>query len=448
MWGIECVMLQVWYAGFIVTVLSLAKLSGTVFYERGHHGHHGPSLHALTERLADNFATTSATDRSQKCHLDRTAELQSSESFWHWSHKSTLCQSSNFRLQTVWDGPSELHSIASLPAIFVFPVEEAFWLEETSHRLSASSRQTTADSLDKNSPSILSISLFGFLAATYHRLRWSHWKYLQIIMLFFGPSALPWFSLSSLSIACRIALMWYDRYRPKSSVPGHWRKEVHLACLASQRYKGWQRHNERDDINVTTSHWTWQRNIALTTLNCNRQNLKVSSALLCTLLLQLQHAWSLGWFLPFEAQKSWDFLWSSMIRKPGSTCFFSLQFFTSAFNVNVTWSAFSPQLFSTQEIRIYLNLRRRADHEIALPAAVDLDGCFAYPSGRREDADRHVQTCNTNRFLSISPTEWEGMKASNELEATQNAWRCFTAREWHPLWLMFTAWPSPPGGIW
>lgn len=127
--------------------------------------------------------------------------------------------------------------------------------------------------------------------------------------------------------------MWYDRYRPKSSVPGHWRKEVHLACLASQRYKGWQRHNERDDINVTTSHWTWQRNIALTTLNCNRQNLKVSSALLCTLLLQLQHAWSLGWFLPFEAQKSWDFLWSSMIRKPGSTCFFSLQFFTSAFNI-------------------------------------------------------------------------------------------------------------------
>lgn len=187
MWGIECVMLQVWYAGFIVTVLSLAKLSGTVFYERGHHGHHGPSLHALTERLADNFATTSATDRSQKCHLDRTAELQSSESFWHWSHKSTLCQSSNFRLQTVWDVPSELHSIASLPAIFVFPVEEAFWLEETSHRLSASSRQTTADSLDKNSPSILSISLFGFLAATYHRLRWSHWKYLQIIMLFFWP---------------------------------------------------------------------------------------------------------------------------------------------------------------------------------------------------------------------------------------------------------------------
>lgn len=129
--------------------------------------------------------------------------------------------------------------------------------------------------------------------------------------------------------------------------------------------------------------------------------------------------------------------------KPGSTCLFSLQFCTSAFNVNVTWSA-----FLSQEIRIYLNLRRRADHEIALPAAVDLDGCFAYPSGRREDADRHVQTCNTNRFLSISPTEWEGMKASNELEATQNAWRCFTAREWHPLWLMFTAWPSPPGGIW
>lgn len=36
-----------------------------------------------------------------------------SESFWHWSHKSTLCQSSNFRLQTAWDGPSELHSIVS-----------------------------------------------------------------------------------------------------------------------------------------------------------------------------------------------------------------------------------------------------------------------------------------------------------------------------------------------
>ena len=140
----------------------------------------------------------------------------------------------------------------------------------------------------------------------------------MIALCFFGPSALPWFSLSSLSIACRIALMWYDRYRPKSSVPGHWRKEVHLACLAWQRYKGWQRHNERDNINVTTSHWTWQRNIALTTLNCNRQNLKVSSAILCTLLLQFQHAWSLGWFLPFEAQKSWDFLWSSMIRKPGS----------------------------------------------------------------------------------------------------------------------------------
>ena len=112
-------MLQVWYAGFIVTVVSLAKLSGagffsghkTVFYERGHHG---PSL-ALTQRLADNFATTSA-DRSQKCHLDRTASsaaLNLSESFWHWSHKSTLCQSSNFRLQTVWDGPSELHSIVS-----------------------------------------------------------------------------------------------------------------------------------------------------------------------------------------------------------------------------------------------------------------------------------------------------------------------------------------------
>lgn len=94
-WGIECVMLQVWSAGFIVSVVSLAKLSGAVFYERGHHG---PSLHALTERLADNFATTSA-DRSQKCHLDRTASsaaLNLSESFWHWSHKSTLCQSSNF----------------------------------------------------------------------------------------------------------------------------------------------------------------------------------------------------------------------------------------------------------------------------------------------------------------------------------------------------------------
>lgn len=74
-------------------------------------------------------------------------------------------------------------------------------------------------------------------------------------------------------------------------------------------------------------------------------------------------------------------------------------------------SFFTSAFLSTQKIRIYLNLRRRADHEIALPAAVGLDGCFAYPSGRREDADRHVQTCNTNRFLSISPTEWEGMKA-------------------------------------
>ena len=80
-------------------------------------------------------------------------------------------------------------------------------------------------------------------------------------------------------------------------------------------------------VNVTTSHWTWQRNIALTTLNCNRQNLKVSSAILCTLLLQFQRAWSLGWFLPFEAQKSRGFLLSSMIRKPGSTCLFYLKKF-------------------------------------------------------------------------------------------------------------------------
>lgn len=118
--------------------------------------------------------------------------------------------------------------------------------------------------------------------------------------------------------------------------------------------------------------------------------------------------------------------------KPGSTCLFSLQFVTSAFNVNVTWSAF----LSTQ-IRIYLNLRRRADHEIALPAAVGLDGCFAYPSGRgREDADRHVQTCEMNKWIVT------------QIEMNRKKWKsCLLYSE--KEWKLLTSWkrPKTPGDV-
>lgn len=129
-------MLQVWYAGFIVTVLSLAKLSGTVFYERGHHGHHGPSLHALTERLADNFATTSATDRSQKCHLDRTASFEC-----HFLNLSGIEVISQLCVRVQTSDCRQLE-MGLQSCIALFPVEEAFWLEETSHTLSASSRHS------------------------------------------------------------------------------------------------------------------------------------------------------------------------------------------------------------------------------------------------------------------------------------------------------------------
>lgn len=129
------------------------------------------------------------------------------------------------------------------------------------------------------------------------------------LCFFFGPSALAvllWCGM----IATDQSRLYLDTGATKCTLPAWPRRDTR---------------GDRDTMNmttltltVTTSHWTWQRNIALTTLNFNRQNLKVSSALLCTLLLQFQHAWSLGWFLPFEAQKSWDFLWSSMITKPGS----------------------------------------------------------------------------------------------------------------------------------
>ncbi len=193
-------------------------------------------------------------------------EAPLSESFWHWSHiKSTLCQSSNFRLhEKAWNGLQSCIALQVSQQYLCSQWKKHFGLKRPLIHFQLPDRQqpptalSLADSLDKNFPSILSISLFGFLAATYHHLHWSHWKYLQILNvaslwllcgLCLARRHCPGFPLAALAllavllwcgmIATDQSRLYLDTGAIKCTLPA-W------PCRDTE----WQGQNERD--NVTT----------------------------------------------------------------------------------------------------------------------------------------------------------------------------------------------------
>ena len=151
-------MLQVWYAGFIVTVVSLAKLSGAGFSRATRPfsmkevtmDRHLP-WHSALQTILPRHRLTDPRNATW-------IELQAQQ-LWIFLNLSGIEVISQLcvRVQT---SDCRQFEMGLQSCIALFPVEEAFWLEETSHTLSASSRQTTADSLDKNFPWILSISFY------------------------------------------------------------------------------------------------------------------------------------------------------------------------------------------------------------------------------------------------------------------------------------------------
>ena len=254
-------MLQVWYAGFIVTVVSLAKLSGEVLY-----CFLGPQDRFLWKRSPwSPWTVTSCLDRAPQTILPRHRlltdprnatwiELQAQQ-LWIFLNLSGIQVISQLcvRVQT---SDCRQFEMGLQSCIALFPVEEAFWLEETSHTLSASSRQTTADSLDKNSPWILSISLFSFLASTYHRLHWSHWKHLQInkqvvslwlLCVFLARQHFPGFPLAALALLA--VLLWCGMIATDQS-------RLYLDTGAKKctlpAWPGRDTRGGRDTMNVTT----------------------------------------------------------------------------------------------------------------------------------------------------------------------------------------------------